>query len=342
MNPIRAWKLWCFLLIFLPGSGLLAQESGVNVSGKISDTKNEAVIGVAIVLEGTTRGVVSDINGTFKFSGLPKAKVNLVFRAIGYAQFRKSLDLSAGTDQELSITMQEDALQLDQVVVVGYGLEQKRDVTGAITTIKSAEINNSVQPSLDQVLQGRASGVLVTGSSGVAGTPVKVNIRGTNSISAGAEPLYVIDGIPMTTGDFSPGNLGSGTSAIADLNPSDIESMEVLKDAAATAIYGSRGANGVILITTKKGKAGKTRFDFGHSSGLVTPTNMLEFISAEDHLALRDKAAIEKTGSPEDKKAVLGLWNNRGFTRAQADSFVAATGGSDWISTEPVLLLRPT
>lgn len=333
MNPIRAWKLWCFLLIFRPGSGLLAQESGVNVTGKISDTKNEAVIGVAIVLEGTTRGVVSDINGTFKFSGLPKAKVNLVFRAIGYAQFRKSLDLSAGTDQELSITMQEDALQLDQVVVVGYGLEQKRDVTGAITTIKSAEINNSVQPSLDQVLQGRASGVLVTGSSGVAGTPVKVNIRGTNSISAGAEPLYVIDGIPMTTGDFSPGNLGSGTSAIADLNPSDIESMEVLKDAAATAIYGSRGANGVILITTKKGKAGKTRFDFGHSGGLVTPTNMLEFISAEDHLALRDKAAIEKTGSPEDKKAVLGVWNNRGFTRAQADSFVAATGGSDWIST---------
>jgi TonB-linked SusC/RagA family outer membrane protein len=322
------------MLLCLSSAGsILAQDSGVTVSGKITDAKNEPIIGAAIVLEGTTKGVASDLDGNYKISGLPKAKVNLVFTAIGYAKQRKSLDLSNGSDQSLNISLQDDALQLDQVVVVGYGLEQKRDVTGAITTIKSAEINNSIQPSLDQVLQGRASGVLVTGSSGVAGTPVKVNIRGTNSISAGAEPLYVIDGIPMTTGDFSPGNLGSGTSAIADLNPADIESMEVLKDAAATAIYGSRGANGVILITTKKGKAGKTKFDFGYSYGMVDPTNRLDFLSAEEHLALRDQASIDKTGNAEDKKTVVGAWNNRGFTRAQADSFVAASGGSDWIST---------
>lgn len=324
----------CFLLLFfLSFCHLLAQESGVTVRGSIVDSRNEPVVGAAVVLEGSTKGVTTDLNGVYKFTGLPKEKVSLVFSAIGYARARKALDLSNGADQECNMVLKDDAMQLDQVVVVGYGLEQKRDVTGAITTIKSQDINNSVQPSLDQVLQGRASGVLVTGSSGVAGTPVKVNIRGSNSISAGAEPLYVIDGIPMTTGDFSPGNLGSGTSAIADLNPADIESMEVLKDAAATAIYGSRGANGVILITTKKGRAGKTRFDFGYSQGIVDPTNRLDFISAEQHLRLRDQAAIDKNGLPEDKKTVLGVWNNRGFTRAQADSFVSASGGSDWIST---------
>jgi len=330
---LRTCKHWLFLLFTLTCSGVLAQDAGVTLSGKILDARNEAVVGASVVLEGTTRGVVTDINGVYKFTGLPAAKVNLVFSAIGYAKMRKSLDFSSGTDQELNLMLKDDAMQLDQVVVVGYGLEQKRDMTGAITTIKSADINNSVQPSLDQVLQGRASGVLVTGSSGVAGTPVKVNIRGTGSISAGAEPLYVIDGIPMTTGDFSPGNLGSGTSAIADLNPSDIESMEVLKDAAATAIYGSRGANGVILITTKKGKSGKTKFDFGYSLGVVDPTNRLDFIEADRHLSLRDWASVDKTGLPEDKNAVVGAWNNRAFTRAQADSFVAATGGSDWIGT---------
>jgi TonB-dependent SusC/RagA subfamily outer membrane receptor len=177
----------------------------------------------------------------------------LIISALGYTKQKKNVDLTSGSDKILDIELLDDALQLDQVVVVGYGLEQKRDVTGSISTIKAKDINNTVQPSFEQAMQGRAAGVQVTAASGMAGSPVKINIRGSNSISAGSQPLYVIDGIPITTGDFSPGNLGSRTNALADINPADIESMEILKDAAAAAIYGSRGANGVVLITTKKG-----------------------------------------------------------------------------------------
>jgi TonB-dependent starch-binding outer membrane protein SusC len=317
-----------FMLVLLANFAF-AQEA--SLSGKITDTKNEPLIGATVSVEGTTQATAADLDGNYKLSGLPRKKISIVVSALGYAKQRQTIDFTNG-DQTLNTSLKEDALQLDQIVVVGYGLEQKRDVTGSISTIKAKDINNTVAPSFEQAIQGRAAGVQVTAANGVAGAPVKISIRGTNSITAGSQPLYVIDGIPMTTGDFSPGNLGSRTNALADLNPSDIESIEVLKDAAAAAIYGSRGANGVILITTKKGKAGKTTFNADYSAGLMNPTNYLDLLSAEEHLALRDRAAIDKTDSAESKKAVVGFWNNKPFTRAQADSF-AALGGSDWIKT---------
>lgn len=315
------------MLACLSITAALAQS----ISGKISDSKKEPVIGAAITVEGSTIGVASDLDGNYKIAGLEAKNYVLVISGLGYAKQKKTVDLSTQKDQIIDIELAEDALQLDQVVVVGYGLEQKRDVTGSISTIKAKDINNTVQPSFEQAMQGRAAGVQVTAASGMAGSPVKINIRGSNSISAGSQPLYVIDGIPITTGDFSPGNLGSRTSALADINPADIESMEILKDAAAAAIYGSRGANGVVLITTKKGKAGKTKFDVGYSYGVLSPTNVLKYTSAQELLDLRDKASLEINDSAESKKATIGWWNNQPFTRAQADSFVAATGGSDWI-----------
>jgi len=175
-------------------------------------------------------------------------------------------------------------------------------------------------------MQGRASGVQVITANGVAGAPVKVNIRGTSSISAGSEPLYVVDGIPITSGDYSSGALGSRTNALSDLNPDEIESIEVLKDAASAAIYGSRGANGVIIITTKKGKAGKTKFEANVSSGIVKETNRLKLLSASEMLALRDRARAELGLAPESPNTpIYGSW-----TRKQADS-LAALGGTDWI-----------
>jgi|694.fasta_scaffold27896_5 TonB-linked SusC/RagA family outer membrane protein len=322
-------------LLFLPLFFLLlcgnAMAQDASLSGKITDSKNEPLIGATISVEGTTQATAADLDGNYKLSGLPRKKLSILVSALGYAKQRQSIDFSNG-DQSLSVSLKEDALQLDQVVVVGYGLEQKRDVTGSISTIKAKDINNTVAPSFEQAIQGRAAGVQVTAANGVAGAPVKINIRGTNSITAGSQPLYVIDGIPMTTGNFAGGSLGSGTNALADLNPSDIESMEILKDAAATAIYGSRGANGVILITTKRGKEGKTTFNADYSVGTLNPTNILDLLSAEEHLALRDKASIESTGDAEKKDAVVGFWDNKPFTRAQADSF-AALGGSDWIKT---------
>jgi TonB-linked SusC/RagA family outer membrane protein len=307
---------------------LLAQS----ISGKVTDSKKEPVIGAAISIEGTSKGVATDLDGNYRITGLESKNYVLIISALGYTKQKKNIDLTAGNDKTLDIELLDDALQLDQLVVVGYGLEQKRDVTGSISTIKAKDINNTVQPSFEQAMQGRAAGVQVTAASGMAGSPVKINIRGSNSISAGSQPLYVIDGIPITTGDFSPGNLGSRTNALADINPADIESMEILKDAAAAAIYGSRGANGVVLITTKKGKAGKTKFDAGYSYGVLSPTNVLRYTTATELLSLRDKASLELNDSAESKKAQIGWWNNKPFTRAQADSFVAATGGSDWIN----------
>ncbi|MFN4811160.1 MAG: SusC/RagA family TonB-linked outer membrane protein [Bacteroidota bacterium] len=316
------------LLVCLGSMHLLAQS----ISGKVTDSKKEPLIGAAISIEGTSKGVATDLDGNYRITGLESKNYVVIISALGYTKQKKNVDLTSGSDKILDIELLDDALQLDQVVVVGYGLEQKRDVTGSISTIKAKDINNTVQPSFEQAMQGRAAGVQVTAASGMAGSPVKINIRGSNSISAGSQPLYVIDGIPITTGDFSPGNLGSRTNALADINPADIESMEILKDAAAAAIYGSRGANGVVLITTKKGKAGKTKFDAGYAYGVLSPTNVLRYTTATELLSLRDKASIELNDSAESKKAQIGWWNNKPFTRAQADSFVAATGGSDWIN----------
>ncbi len=323
------YKIAYIILFFSASINLLKAQS---ISGQISDSKKEPVIGAAITIEGTTKGVSSDIDGNFKIEGLESKKYTVIVSALGYSKQKKTVDLTAQPDQVLNIVMEDDALQLSQVVVVGYGLEQKRDVTGSISTIKAKDMNATVQSSFEQAVQGRASGVQVTSANGMAGSPVKINIRGTNSISAGSQPLYVIDGIPITTGDLSPGNLGSRTNALADINPTDIESVEILKDAAAAAIYGSRGANGVILISTKKGKSGKTKFDAGYSFGTLSPTNLMTYTTAQELLNLRDKASIELKGRPESKDStVLGFWNNKPFTRAEADSFVAASGGSDWI-----------
>jgi TonB-dependent starch-binding outer membrane protein SusC len=329
MNPILRKKIVTSLLLFTGSFGYLMAQS---ISGKITDSKKETVIGAAITIEGTNKGVASDLDGHYKITDLDAKKYVVIISGLGFAKQKKTVDLTTQKDQVLDVELADDALQLDQVVVVGYGLEQKRDVTGSISTIKAKDINNTVQPSFEQAMQGRAAGVQVTAASGMAGSPVKINIRGSNSISAGSQPLYVIDGIPITTGDFSPGNLGSRTNALADINPADIESMEILKDAAAAAIYGSRGANGVVLITTKKGKAGKTKFDVGYSYGVLSPTNVLKYTTAQELLDLRDKANIEINDSAESKKNQVGWWNNQPFTRAQADSFVTASGGSDWIN----------
>ncbi len=297
-----------------------------SISGIITDKDNLPLIGATVRVDKTTIGVISDINGNFTLENLDTGKTVVVVSYIGFTPQKKSFVIGDGKNENFNVVLKEDVLKLQEVVVVGYGLAQKRDVTGSMVTIKSEEIKNIPMPSFEQSVQGKAAGVQITSANGLAGAPVKVNIRGTNSITAGSEPLYVIDGIPMTTGDFSPGNLGSRTSALADLNPGDIESIEILKDAAAAAIYGSRGANGVVIITTKKGKSGKTKFDFDYSYGIISETNRMKFLSASEQLALRDRAADE-AGKPHDNPNAV-IYGS--ITRHQADS-IAALGGTDWV-----------
>ncbi|HOV12471.1 MAG TPA: TonB-dependent receptor plug domain-containing protein, partial [Bacteroidales bacterium] len=313
------------LAVLLMGWNALAQKA--SVSGLVVDEKGVPIPMVSFAVKGTTIGTFSDLDGKYNIANLDAGRHIIVAYMMGYKKEEISIDLKAGQALTQNFTLKEEAYLLNETVVVGYGVKQKRDVTGSIETIKAKDIaQSSGTSSFEQAIQGRASGVQVTAANGVAGAPVKINIRGTSSISAGSEPLYVVDGIPIITGDLSSGALGTGTNALSDLDPKDIESMEVLKDAASAAIYGSRGANGVVIITTKKGKAGKTKFDVNFSSGIVRETNRLKLISAEEQLSLRDKYRQELGLAPEAKTAAIyGNW-----TRGQADS-LAALGGTDWI-----------
>lgn len=310
--------------------GLVSAQTG-SVKGTVTDENGEPLYGTNVVVKGKSIGVITDFDGKYVLTDVPTGTQIIEFSFIGMKTQEFTVEVTAGAATTQDAVMQEDAVVLDDVVVIGYGRRQKRDVTGAITSISSDDIGDAVLPSLESSMQGRAAGVQVTTSNGMAGSSINVKVRGTNSISAGSQPLYVIDGIPVSSGDFSANNTGSGFNALSDLNPNDIESIQILKDAAAASIYGSRGANGVVLITTKKGSAGKTKFNVNYYSGITQSANRLDLISAEDHLSLRDSARVQRGLDPETADAIIFTPSNgASITRGMADS-IAALGGTDWI-----------
>ena len=302
-----------------------------SVKGVVKDESGEPLYGTNVVVKGKSIGVITDFDGNYLLNDVPVGSQIIEFSFIGMKTQEFPVVVEAGKAITLDVVMIEDAVVLEDVVVIGYGRRQKRDVTGAITSISSDDLGDAVLPSLETSMQGRAAGVQVTTSNGMAGSSINVKVRGTNSISAGSQPLYVIDGIPVSNGDFSANNTGSGFNALSDLNPNDIESIQILKDAAAASIYGSRGANGVVLITTKKGNAGKTKFNVNYYSGFTEAANRLDLLSAEEHLALRDSARVRRGLEPEAGSTVIYTPSNgASITRAEADS-IAALGGTDWI-----------
>ncbi|MFT4681078.1 MAG: TonB-linked SusC/RagA family outer membrane protein [Flavobacteriales bacterium] len=316
-----------FILVIIAifTASLVSAQTAV-LSGTVTDKDDLPIIGATVIVDGAAIGAATDLEGKYRVDGIPVGDVKVKFSFIGLKPQFHPFTFKEGGVLTFDVQLLEDRLLLDQVVVVGYGTTQKRDVAGSISSISVKEIEKSPQTSIDQTLQGQAAGVSVTSQNGIAGSAVKINIRGTNSIAAGSQPLVVVDGIPITTGSFDPGNLGSGSNALSDINPNDIESIDILKDAAATAIYGSRGANGVVLITTKKGKDGKASINVGYKYGIVNETNRMDFLSAQEHLALRDQARTDAGQDPEDQSAGVG----GGLNRAEADS-IAANGGTDWV-----------
>lgn len=281
-------SLSAFLLFIIPSS-LFAQNAGV-VKGVIKDQNGEPLIGVAVMAESTASGAVTDIDGKYVLN-LPAGNFTLRFTYIGFVTEKRNVTIKSGGTQEVNLVMKEEAKQFKEVVAVGYGTRLKRDLVGSVSKIDGVESNLQIGTSFEAQLQGRAPGVLVTQSSGIAGAGSIVRIRGTSSISAGGDPLYVVDGIPITQGYFLSGNRGGqNNNPLSSINPNDIESIEVLKDASATAIYGSRGANGVILITTKKGSDGKPRFNFNSRVGISQPTKKLDFLNGDEWLQLYQEA----------------------------------------------------
>ena len=279
------------LLFFL---ALSAQTWAQSISGTVTDETNEPLPGVAVVVRGTGKGVATDFSGNYQLSGLTPGQVVVEFTFIGYETASRTVTVSAGKNTVLNLRMAVELNELDEVVVVGYGVQRKRDMTGSVVTLKTKELNDIPAPSFQNAIQGKASGVQVITGSGTAGSGSVVRVRGVASISAGGDPLYVVDGIPITQDNFLDGNRGAfNTNPLATINPADIESVEILKDAAATGIYGSRGSNGVILITTKRGKRNSgLNFTFSSRIGLTQPTARPNMLNTSQYLQMYEEAWV--------------------------------------------------
>jgi TonB-linked SusC/RagA family outer membrane protein len=293
------------LLSMLLWQGISAQTKVI--TGKIIDSKDGSpVVGATVAPKGTKTGTTTDANGNFSLR-VGDAINSVVVTSVGFDR----QEVVVGAGNTISVSLKGAANNLNEVVVVGYGTQRRREVTGSIAKVSSEKINSIPTPSFEAALQGRAPGVQVVQGSGLAGSGSVVRVRGIGSISAGGDPLYVVDGIPVTADPFLRGNSGAmNQNPLAAINPNDIESVEVLKDAAAAGIYGSRGANGVILITTKRGKSGKPAFNYNNRIGFTTWANRPDFVNGEEWLALRQEAWQNDGNGGQAPLPADRNWNN--------------------------------
>ena len=276
-----------FILAVLFSPSLQAQS--LEIKGKVTDTNQEPLIGATILVQGTEQGTITDINGNFQLKTDPKATL-----IISYTGFSSKI-IVIGNQTVWNIMLEPEDLKLDEVVVIGYGSQRKSQITGAISSLKGKDIQDQPVSNLANSMQGRVAGLNVMSASGTPGAGLLVNVRGNNA------PLYVVDGIPLlsennsglsTSFDLQGQNVGSGQtlSSISDINPNDIESIEVLKDASAAAIYGARAANGVILITTKRGKSGGQEASFNIYSGIQQIARPIKFMDSKEMVGLIEEA----------------------------------------------------
>jgi TonB-linked SusC/RagA family outer membrane protein len=274
------------LLMLICTQFSFAQER--TISGVVTDGGG-AVPGVNVIVKGTKNGTQTDFDG--KYSVKAKTGDVLIFSYMGMQDFTATV----GTSSVVNAKLQEAGKELQEVVVVGYGVQKKKEVTGSISKISGNEIANIVTPSFEGALAGRATGVQIVTNSGIIGVAPKIRIRGIASISGGTEPLIVVDGMPIVSGDIGG---AANTNGLADINPADIESYEVLKDGASTAIYGSRAANGVILITTKSGKKGTMKVNFSSTLGIASAAKKYDLLQTPDFLVISNEKRTNAGQSP--------------------------------------------
>jgi TonB-dependent starch-binding outer membrane protein SusC len=299
------------------------------ISGKVTDDKGSPIPNASVVIKGTTTGTTTNASGDFQLSVPPTARA-LVISSVGMAQ----QEIALGDRNTFTVTLRVDDRDMQEVVVVGYQQRRKRDEAGAISSVRGDDIENLPNPSLDKALQGRAAGVVVQANNGIPGGAINVRIRGTGSFLAGNQPLYIVDGVQMNTRDdagFTQSN------PLAFLNPNDIESIDILKDAASAAIYGAQASNGVVIITTKKGKSGKTKFQFNTYVGVAQPLKKLDILNAQEYAELRVQAYLNSspTVTPTSAKRTFLLNEVRistptTITEKSLDSIIAQLPTYDW------------
>ena len=265
--------------IFAKGS---LQQEKKQITGTVTEgTTNQPLPGVSVLIKGTTTGTITDMEGNYSIEVSPNDI--LVFSFIGYL----SEEVKVGEQTQINVTLAEDIIGLDEVVVTGYGVQKKSDLTGAVASVSGDKLTEVPVIGVDQALQGRAAGVNVTQSTGIPGASVSIQIRGISSIN-GANPLVIVDGVK---------------GSLANLNPGDIESVEVLKDAASAAIYGSAGGNGVILVTTKSGKSGKMTTNFNYYRGWQHPWKKMPIMNSQQYADYQNYiVALQNQGKVPDKQ----------------------------------------
>lgn len=316
-----------FSLLLLTGS-LLAQNRVI--TGKVMDEKGSPIPNASVIIKGSNTGTTSNMDGVFTLTVPPTAKVILV-SAVGVG----SAEITLGARNTVDITLKSVDKELQEVVVVGYGTQRKSDVTANITTVKGTVLADKPAPSFDASLGGRAAGVQITVPNGVLNNPPVFRIRGTNSINLSSYPLIVVDGVASyTEGAF---NSLAASNPLASINPNDIESMDILKDAAATAIYGSRGSNGVVLITTKKGKRGKSKVVYDGWVGWTKATRLWEMLDAQGYMDLKNEGLANAGEQPRyfptngpDGKMINTNWYDYAYRTGFSHSHnVSVSGGNE-------------
>ncbi|GAB3247196.1 TonB-dependent receptor [Larkinella harenae] len=289
---VRWWPVAFLLLVSLAGH---AQQT---IRGKVtSEDDRNGIPGINVLIKNTTQGTITDAEGNYQIQATPNAV--LVFSGVGFIR----QEVAVNSKSQLDVKLIVDTRQLNEVVVVGYGTQKKSDLTGAVSSLDSKEFNKGVQTSVDQLIAGRAAGVQITQASAEPGGGVSIRIRGANSINANNEPLYVIDGLPIDNSPVVPNSPVTTDGAVRNplnaLNPADIESIEVLKDASATAIYGSRGANGVILVTTKKGTKGKLKVNYNAYTAFQNVTKTIPMLNTQQYISLLNDLKKDQGLAPE-------------------------------------------
>jgi TonB-linked SusC/RagA family outer membrane protein len=305
----------------------MAFAQGRVITGTVTSTEDGlGVPGATVLVKGTTIGTATDIDGKYSIN-VPAGSNVLVFTFVGLT----SQEVNIGNRSTINVALESDVTALSEVIVTGYGTQPKREVTGAVSSVKGDAIQNLPLQSFDRALQGRASGVQVRSSNGLPGGAVNIRIRGVGSINAGNEPLFIVDGVQLnnqSNASFTQSN------PLAFLNPNDIESMEILKDAASAAIYGSQAANGVVIITTKKGKQGKAKFEFNAFSGETQPMKFLDILSGPEWYGMRRDAFINSGVANPEANALSNMgrlpsnWTT--LTRPALDALGLALPTYDW------------
>ncbi|OFY00197.1 MAG: SusC/RagA family TonB-linked outer membrane protein [Bacteroidetes bacterium GWF2_42_66] len=294
----------------------LVSQQSLTVKGKVTDSSGAPLPGVTVIVKGTTQGMITDTNGNYSLANVP-IDATLVFSFVGM----KSQEMPVAGKNNINITMAEETIGLDEVVAIGYGTMKKSDLTGSVSSVKSDAISAFPTPTVSQALQGRASGVQVIQNTGQPGAAPQIRIRGTNSIKGSNGPIWIIDGFP-------------GDQNIINVN--DIESIEVLKDASATAIYGSRGANGVIIVTTKRGKAGITKVDYSGTYSMQTLRKKLDLMDSKEYMTfvniqqLNDEGKIYFSESEINNTGKGTDWQDLMFRTAPVhDHSLTVSGGNE-------------